>query len=229
MILRAWLLLLLALFSTLAAAEKPFTLGIFAYRPQPVMEKTYAELGRYLSDALPEHHLRIEYLNIAEMEAALTAGRLDFVFANPSQYIILRHKSNLTGVIATLENKQGDKHTARLGGVILARADDQSINQLTDLAGKRIAIPGIEFLGAYQAQALELLRAGVNLPRETKLISVGSQDRVVEMLLTGLADVGFVRTSVVEAMLQEGKLAPGMVKLINRQEYPNFPFIVSTP
>ncbi|MDO8958431.1 MAG: diguanylate cyclase [Rhodocyclaceae bacterium] len=226
--LRCWLLFCFALLPQLAAAEQVLTLGIFAYRPKPVMESLYRMLGIYLSGALPGQRVEIEYLTITEMEAALAAGRLDFVFTNPSQYIILRHKNDLTGAIATLESKEGDKHTANLGGVILSRADRDDINKFADLPGKRIAIPGFEFLGAYQAQAYELLRAGIRLPVDAQLVVVGTQDQVIDVLLAGGADVGFVRTGVVEKMMLEGKLRPGLVKHINSQIFPNFPFVVST-
>ncbi|MDO9602024.1 MAG: diguanylate cyclase, partial [Rhodocyclaceae bacterium] len=163
-----------------------------------------------------------------EMEAALAAGRLDFVFTNPSQYIILRHRSDLTGAIATLESKEGGSHTAKLGGVILVRSERDDIKQLADLVGKRIAIPGVEFLGAYQAQAYELLQVGIRLPADAQMVVTGTQDQVVEALLAGGADAGFVRTGVVEKMMHEGKLTPGRVKHINSQNFPNFPFAVST-
>lgn len=52
MIRRAALLFLL-LFSSLAAAEQNLTLGIFAYRPKPLMAEAYRMLGIYLSGALP--------------------------------------------------------------------------------------------------------------------------------------------------------------------------------
>lgn len=227
MIRRAALLFLL-LFSSLAAAEQNLTLGIFAYRPKPLMAEAYRMLGIYLSGALPGQRVDIEFLDKAEMEAALAAGRLDFVFTNPSHYILLRHNSRLTGAIATLQSQEGGMVSHYLGGTILVRSDRNEIAQLADVAGKRIAIPGTKYLGAYQAQAFELLQAGIHLPADARLSVLDNQDKVVAAVLAGEADVGFVRTGIIEAMMREGKLSAGELKLINRQDIKDFPFATST-
>lgn len=94
-------LLLLLLLPALARAEETYTLGIFAYRPKPVMEEKFRAFGPYLSGSLPGQRVVVEILDQAEMEAALEAKRLDFVFTNPSHFVLLRHRNRLSGAIAT--------------------------------------------------------------------------------------------------------------------------------
>lgn len=228
MIRRAWLLCLLALFSSLAAAEQRLTLGILAFQPKPQMAETARMLEIYLSDALPDQDIETDLLDEPEMETALAAGRLDFVLTNPSHYIFLRHKSRLTGAIATLETQAGSKALHHLGGAILVRNDRTDIAQLEDLAGKRIATPGMKLLGAYQAQAFELLQAGIRLPGDAKLSVLGTHDGVIEAVLSGVADAGFVRAGMYETMLNDGRVSEGPLKIINRQDMPDFPFATST-
>ncbi len=225
----SFFLLLLTLLPTLAVA-KPLTLGIFAYRPKPVMEQKFTMLGIYLSGALPgaEQGLVVEYLDQDEMEAALAAKRLDFVFTNPSHFVLLRHRNRLSGAIATVQAYENGLVASDLGGVILAPAGRDDISGLADLRGKRIAIPGNKFLGGYQTQAYELLQAGISLPGDAALLSVGGHDKVIEALLAGTADAGFVRTSIVEEMSREGRLTAGRLKVVNPQNFPEFPFVVST-
>jgi diguanylate cyclase (GGDEF)-like protein/PAS domain S-box-containing protein len=219
---------LLALLPTLALAAETLTLGVFAYRPKPVMEERFRQLAIYLDGALPDHRVVLEILDQKEMEAALSANRLDLVFTNPSHFVLLRHRNRLSGAIATLISREDGQATSALGGVILAPSGREDIRELNDLRGKRIAIPGLKFLGGYQTQAYELLQAGIRLPNDAQLVEVGGHDAVVAALLEGKADAGFVRTGIVEAMQREGKLPEGRLKLINRQNLPDFPYVVST-
>ena len=77
-------------------------------------------------------------------------------------------------------------------------------------------------------QAYELMSHGVTLHDSQLLIAGLPQDKVVEAILSRKADVGFVRTNVIEDMVNEGKLALGDIKIINEQKDFNFRYIRST-
>jgi len=222
------LFLLCLLMPATALGEDALTLGIFAYRPKAVMEEKFGPLAGYLTEALPGGRVRLEILTQEEMEVALAAGRLDFVFTNPSHFVLLRHTNRLSGAIATLQANEDGATTDTLGGVVLAPADRVDLHDLTDLRGRRIAIPGPKFLGGYQTQAYELKLAGVRLPQDAELVTVGSHDQVVETLLAGGADAGFVRTGILEALTREGKLPAARLKVLAPREFPDFPYAVST-
>ncbi|MBF0168829.1 MAG: PhnD/SsuA/transferrin family substrate-binding protein [Alphaproteobacteria bacterium] len=224
----AAIFLSLLIFGSANAADQTLTLGVFAYRPKSEIEQKLKMLAIYLNGALPGHRLTVEILNSSEMEEALLANRLDFVFTNPSHFIELRSRNRLTGVLATQVGVEGGQETTSLGGVILTSADRGDINNLDDLSGKRIAIPGKSFFGGYHAQIFELLQANLPLPRDSDLMEVGTHDKVIEALLSGQAEVGFVRSGIMETLLQNGKIAPGSLKQINKQSLPGFPFAVST-
>lgn len=210
------------------AAKSTLTLGIFAYRPKAILAPKFQELGIYLTGALPHHQVVIEILDQKEMEDALQANRLDFVFTNPSHFVVLRHSNRLSGAIATVQSRENGLSTASLGGVILAPANRKDIQSLSDLAGKRIAIPGQRYLGGYQTQAFELFEIGINPKIDAQLIEVGSHDKVVDALLAGQADAGFVRTGILEALSREGKRPLDRLKILAPRQYPNFPYMVST-
>jgi len=115
-----------------------------------------------------------------------------------------------------------------LGGVVLAPMGREDIRTLTDLKGKRLAIPGYAFLGGYQTQAYELLLRGVRLPEDAQLEVFGSHDGVVHALLRGQADAGFVRSGIMESMIRDGSLPPDRLKVVSPQAHQGFPFAVST-
>ena len=225
---QAWLGGLVWLILGPAWAAEPLTLGVFAYRPKPIMATQYLPLVNYLNRTVPEARIEMRVLTQPEMEHALTAGELDLVFTNPSHFILLRHLQKLTGAMATLVALEKGLPVSQLGGVILTRQERKDIRALADLRGRRIAVPGRKFLGGYQTQAFELLQEGIDITQEVDLHEVGSHDEVIRAVLSGRADAGFVRTGIVEAMLREGTLPPGRIAIINRQSPTNFPFVVST-
>jgi signal transduction histidine kinase/ActR/RegA family two-component response regulator len=219
--------LFLLVFCPFLAAEQILTVGIFAFRPKPVMAQKYDMLGAYLSQANPGYTFRIDYLDQHEMETALAAKRLDFLFTNPSHFVRLRHDNHLSGAMATLQTLENGLISDSLGGVILA-SKEGPIKELQDLRGKRIAIPGPKYLGGYQAQAYELQQAGIHLPNDATLIEAGAHDKAFETLLAGKADAAFVRSGMIEALIHEGRWQEDRLQVINRQNLPYFPFVSST-
>ncbi|WP_324140104.1 diguanylate cyclase domain-containing protein [Marinobacter salsuginis] len=210
-----------------ASAEETLTFGIFAYRPDHVLQQRYQPLTEYLSR---ETGIRIELeiLNQENMSRAIAANRLDFFLTNPSHFLLIRSERSLTGVLATLVRRSGESSTASLGGVIFTKAGRDDIKDLADLHDKTIASPGVHFLGGYQTQLLELLDADIDIRRVNLIRFLGTHDRVVRSVLSGDADVGFVRTSILEQMAQTDPDLFTRVKVLNRQRLAGFPYVVST-
>ncbi|HEX5804364.1 MAG TPA: PhnD/SsuA/transferrin family substrate-binding protein [Azospira sp.] len=211
-----------------AAAADKLTLGIFAYRPKEILEQRYQPLADYLAAALGDTRVELRVLDQDEIHEALARQQLDLVFTNPAHYVQLRTRFNLTGALATLVSMDSGVPTSQLGGVIIARRETTRPATLAELRGARIAFPGSRFLGGYQTQAYELLLAGLHLPRDARLQAVASHDAVVQAVLAGTVDAGFVRSGLIEQLSREGKLDPQQLRLINAQSPAGFPYRVST-
>ena len=225
-----WLLcaLLWALANPARAEERTLTLGVFAFRPKPVMQERYAALGQYLSAQLPGVRIKVLPLLNDELEDALQHQQVDFVLTNPTHYIKLREHGRLSGALATLVTRQGNHGVHGIGAVIVRHKDRPDIRTLEDVAGKRVAIAGKHFLGTYMAPAAELLREGVPLDDITWVETTQPVDQVVTSVLTGKADVGFMRTGVLEDLEREGKLAPGELEVLHPLAHPGFEHRAST-
>ncbi len=225
---RRLLLILCLLCGTGAQAQQHLTLGVLAYRPKPIMVQRYQPLVDYLNTRLPEVHIELAVLDQPAIDQAVARNQLDLVFTNPSHYIRLRSENSLASLLGTLSRPGLGGGLSALGGVILTRAENSQITTLEALRGARIAIPGVHFLGGYQTQALELLEVGIRLPEEAQLITVGSHDAVIEALLSGRAEVGFVRSGVVEQLGAEGRIDPARLRVIHPQSLYGFPWRLST-
>ena len=212
----------------IAGTQKTATFAVLALRPKAETEARWQPLIEYLNKANPERRLELLALTYPELESAIREKRVDFVLTQPSHYIMLTQREGLLSPLATLIEMQAGKPVASLGGAILVRNDEKSIQNLADLAGKRIATSSKESLGSYQAMAYELMLRGINLSTDAKVIETGQpQDKAIEQLLEGQVDVAFVRTGLVEAMTKEHKLDAGRLRVINARD-DDFPLVHST-
>lgn len=210
------------------ASERIYRLGVFAWRPAAILQPRFAPLADALSAVLHGARVEVVVLDQAALERQISAGRIDFLLTNPSHYLLLMHRGYFSAPLATLVNREGDVAVSKLGGVILVAPQREVIRSLADLRGRRIAIPGKKFLGGYQTQAYELLQAGIDLPNDADLLVVGGHDKVIDALLTGQADAGFVRTGLLEALAREGRTDIERLRVLNRQQHEHFPFVTST-
>ena len=242
---RRWLLLAL-LIGSVAQAAGALELGVLAARPKAVMQAQYQPFADYLSAALGGEPVTLHVLDHDELQDAIMRNGLDLVLTNPTSYLQLRSRNSLSGVLATMRMQYRGQTTTQQGGVIIARAERTDPDRLTDLRGRRVAVPSLRALGGYLAPARELKDAGLRVPLASDdvapgssakrpgravdivVLPVGTYDEVVRAVLDGRVDAGFVRSGVVEAMAAEGRLDPARLRIINRQALADFPFPVST-
>lgn len=212
------------------ASETYLNLGILALRPKPQMQQTWQPFADYLSAQLPGYRVQLHLLDHQEMLAAIQQRQLDFVLTNPSHYIVLRQKNGFSGSLATMIPKEGSRPLDSFGGTIFTRSNRNDIRGLQDTKGKRIACvgTGAGTFGGFQAQALELHRARITLKPQQLMITGMPQDRVILAVVDGKADVGFIRTGLIEQFEREGRIPVGSLKILHRQNLPDFPFASST-
>jgi PAS domain S-box-containing protein len=193
--------------------------AILAIRPKAETDTRWQPLIDYLNKANPEKQLELLALTYPELESAIREKRVDFVLTQPGHYITLTQREGLLSPLATLIETQGGNPVSALGGVILTRSDEKNIQNLTDLAGKRIATSSTESLGSYQAQAYELMLRGIDLSTDARIVETGQpQDRAIQQLLDGQVDAAFVRTGLIEAMAKEQKLDIRRLRVVNARE-----------
>lgn len=215
--------------SAQANAAEPVRIGVLAFRPKSQTLEQWKPLAVALKQAMPERDFVVEPLTFPELNVAVATRQLDFVLTNSGHYVLLKRRYGLSSPLSTLAINENGRHTIVFGGVIFTRAEQSDVNSLPDIKYKTIAATDTESLGGYLMQLYELSRAGINLPQDAKLVITGMpHDNVVKAVLTGRAVVGFVRSGVLEAMAREGNLDIKQIKILNRQNQPDFPVQVST-
>ncbi len=227
-VLRCLALLLLWLTASAVCAEQVYRVGVTSFRDKAVTLQEWGPTMSFLSAQVADARFEVVPLTLPEFEAALARRELDFVLTNPQHYIVVEARFGVSRV-ATLVKRENGKLVKQFGGVVFARSDRQDIRRLEDVRGHRIAAVDRTSFAAYLLQYDLLKLAGVDIDRDCQLAFFGfPQDLVVRAVLDGRADVGFVRTGVLEAMAQEGKIDPASLAVVNALPTQDFPFLVST-
>ena len=216
------------LLSSLVINAQTLTFGVFTYRSAQKIMEEYTPVAQHISHELNVSVL-IKPLSQEELEKEVEAGNIDIIATNPTHYLSLQKQGKTTGDIATLVKRYGDVVTPYLGGVIFTRAKRRGdIRSISELKEKTIAIPGESFLGGFQAQAYELLKAKIDVKKDIRRVIYGNHEAVVNAVLSKEADAGFVRSGIIEEMVFEGRLKPEDIFIVNEQNFSHFPMKVST-
>ncbi|WP_026287829.1 PAS domain-containing protein [Thioalkalivibrio sp. ALJ24] len=222
------LVAVLMLAATPAVAEHHVTVGILAFEPEDLARERWGPLIEHLDAELEDVTVDGVIADYSVLEEKLRNNRLDFLLTNPSHYIRIRSDSHLSGALATLVPLHDGTPVSGFGGVAFTRADNDHIRDWEDIPGKRITAVLQDSLGGYQAQARELRERGTR-PSDADIEFTGMpHDRVVDRVLDGGTDVGFVRIGILERLQEDGRVAPEEIRIIGRQEMADFPLALST-
>ncbi|MBN9696011.1 MAG: diguanylate cyclase [Zoogloea sp.] len=224
-----WLVwVMLWLLASGACAEQVYRVGVTSFRDKAVTLQEWGPTMSFLSGQVADARFEVVPLTLPEFEDALARRELDFVLTNPQHYIVVEARFGVSRV-ATLVKRENGKLVKQFGGVVFTRRDRQDIRRLEDVRGRRIAAVDRTSFAAYLLQYDLLKLAGVDIERDCQLAFFGfPQDLVVRAVLDGRADVGFVRTGVLEAMAQEGKIDLASLTVVSALHTQDFPFLVST-
>ncbi|MPQ76623.1 EAL domain-containing protein [Hydrogenovibrio sp. JE_KL2] len=229
--LRSILFVFVSLWSWSACAhsslDSNLNLGVYAYREPEKTRQQFQPLVDFLNSQVSGFHIHLQVLSNEQLKTALHRHEVDLLLVNPSLYEIVRNENSLSGAIATVQRSRHGMTTSSLGGVVFTLANRKDISQYKDLQHKVIAVPSTSNMGAYRIPLFELKKRGLKT-EAIRFLSVGTNDDVVKSVLTGKADVGFVRTGILEGLQDEGKLKLTQIKVIHPRKMKGFPYLVST-
>ncbi|WP_079433056.1 diguanylate cyclase [Zoogloea sp. LCSB751] len=209
-------------------AQQVFRVGITSFRDKSVTLREWSPTMDYLAGKIPGSRFVAVPMNLHEFEAAISQHEIDFVITNPEHYILLETVHGVSRV-ATLVKRENGVLVNQFGGVIFTRADRHDIRDLADVKGKRIASVDRSSFAAFLLQYDLLKKHDVDVDRDCQVNFLGfPQDLSVRAVLDGHADVGFVRSSVLEAMAREGKIALAQIQVLHPTRAGDFPFLIST-
>ncbi len=222
------LLLLFCLLSSVQSTAAEVTIGVLSHRGDRATLEMWGPTADYLSQVIPGQHFSIKPLKFDDVNPAVAAGEVDFVFVNPGIYVNLEVKYRVSR-IATLYNRRNNIPYKVFGGVIFARKDHPEIQTLEDLRDHSFMAVYPTSLGGFQMAMRQMVESGIDPYKDLKSLEFGGiHDLVVMSVLQGDVDAGTVRTDILERMAAEGTIDIDDFRIINPKHEPEFPFALST-
>ena len=211
------------------STDKLARIGVLAYLGYEDTLARWHGLKTYLDASLPDYSVEIVPVTLASASSQIASGQLDFILTNPGHFVDLSEK-HVMSVIASRDVQRSDgSFSNSFGSLIFARAD-ADITALSDAAGKRVAAVSKNAFGGFQLAWLEFESAGLNLFTDTEeLVFVGfPMDSVVAHVASGRADIGIVRSGLMERMIADGHYSASDFTYLNAHATYNHPDRIST-
>ena len=211
------------------AADKEILIGLRAHLGIEKSMSQWQATADYLNEKIDGYHFKmVPFLKLKDLAEAAFRGDLDYVITNPSSYVEMEINSGARRML-TLVNKREGKPYTQFGSVIFTRADRSDIKTIEDLRGKSLIAVSEQAFGGWRTAWIELLKHGIDPEEDLKeLLFAGSQHNVVYAIRDGNADVGVVRTDMLERMAGSGLIDLKSFRSIGQRFSDDFPFLRST-
>ncbi|WP_052063658.1 HD domain-containing phosphohydrolase [Nitrincola sp. A-D6] len=226
---RGWILILLLLGLILPLpAIANVSIGVLTLRGDAKATEAWQPMLEHLNQTLPEHHFELVPLGFDEVHLATRQRNVDFIIANSSFFVKLE-KLYGASAIATFFTRNADAvAVSQFGGVIFTRVDRADIRLLSDLKGKHIAAVDSSSFGGWQTGLRELNHHGLSASDFSQLSFLQTHDAVVNAVLQGSADAGFIRTGTLEQMALENTIELSGFFVLAERNIMGFPYRLST-
>lgn len=227
---RLYLLVAMLFCNTLYAAD--YNVAVRAHKGIDTAFKLWQPTIDELNKQLPQHRFILKpIVNLNEITLRAGKGEFEFVFTNPSSFIEIDQLHGAEALV-TLNNKRSNTAQDAFGSVIFTHVRNKDILSLKDLKGKTLMAVSEPAFGGWRVAWMEMLEQGFNPHKELGSLIFsknGIQQEVVFAVRDGLADVGVVRTDLLERMEDDGKIDLRYFRIINsKDDIKEFPFFIST-
>ena len=172
-------------------------------------------------------------LNFSSTFTLVENKGVDFIYTNPSAFSCLDSEFRVSAILTLRNFRQGNELT-QFGGIVFTRSNNTDITRLEDLRGKIVEAVSISGLGAAQMQWKLMTEKGLSLMTDPAQVRFAfNQKKIVHDVRRGAADVGFVRTDMIEGMDANGETNISWFKVIDKinatlGDGTPFPFQTST-
>lgn len=162
----------------------------------------------------------VEFFQTADYAAiveAQIAGRVHLASYGPFSYVLATDSGAGIEAFGALVDAADAAPGYRSYGI--ARVDTLGIDELADLAGRKVCFVDPASTSGYLYPTAGLLAAGIDPGSDITPVFVGGHDASVLAVHAGECDAGFAYDEMVDsALIDDGRIAPGDLKIIWRSE-----------
>lgn len=203
-------------------AAETINIGILSHRGDIKTAAYWSDTADYLSQNIPDKEFKIVPLDFDEIEPNILSKKIHFVLVNPGIYVLMEVRHRITR-IATLSRSVNGKDVNVFGGVIFTLKNRSDINDLGDIKHKSLMAVDETSFGGYQMALREMMQSDINPLNDLSSITFsGIHDNVVMSISEGKADVGTVRTGILESMEANGLINIKDFKILHEKSSDDF-------
>jgi len=207
--------------ASLALSE--IRVGVLALRGEQTAQNTLEPLAQYLTDRMGEK-VSVIPLPFDKVNKFCESKEGEFILANSWWFVRTKVKFGAEALV-TAEDQEGG---LMFGGVIFA-TKKSGIRSIDDIRNKTVICPKFSSAGGWIFQKGVLVRHGLVPEQDCKsLQEAGTHDKAVYAVRDGKAEVGMVRTGILEQMQREQKINIDDFVIINKSTVPQQTVLCST-
>lgn len=204
------------------------TIGVLAFRGADVAAEEWKPIVDHLNQSVSGYHFTLVPLTLDDIKHRVAAKQLDFVLTSAASFATLASEFG-GSQIASVRWQKGGVSYSHFASVIFTRNNNDAIQRLEDLKGRRFLAVHPEAFGGWWVAWRELLAHGVRPEDLAKLSFSGfPQDDIVYAVREGIADAGTVRAGVLESLAAKGQIKLSDFRVLNGQPLDEYPFAHST-
>ncbi len=192
-----------------------------------IISKRWVATIDYLNKQIPEHSFSLVSLKpyqVDQMKALIKQQKVDFIITQPAIYVDLERNTGISKILTLIK----DEGISQLGSVIFSKKGSE-IKLFEDVKNKKVAAVAPLGFGGWLIGYDEFLKKGIDLYKDASLVTfLGTQNNVIDAVVSQRVDVGIVRTGLIETLISKGQLKLDELNIINQTAYKNFSKISST-
>jgi two-component system sensor histidine kinase TtrS len=196
---RNFLVALLFLLSAKVSAESLYYIGVVSDQQRASVLQQWLPTAGWLSQKLG-HRFAIRVIKPEQLPDMLDEYPVDFLVGSTGSFVRFTQDYDLNSLL-NINMNVNNLPLESMGAVFLVRRNRSDLTSLSDVKGKRLMALSDADFGSFHVGWGELHALGINPFDDTTLKFARTQpQQVVFAVRDGLADVGVVKTGVLEAM-----------------------------
>ncbi len=209
--------------------DKIAKIGVLAYRGEQQLAEKWSNLKMYLDASVAGWTFELVPITLTSARERIDNGDLHFVLTNPGHFFDLDREFRMSVIASRQRRASNDSYVSEFGSVIFTRKGT-GINVLQDAVGKSVVAVDRQAFGGFQLAWREFEDVGVDLFNDPEQLTyVGfPMDEMFSHVLSGAADIGIVRSGLIEAMSKSGALDPSQIVVLNKNATYGHPELLST-
>ncbi|WP_299563722.1 PhnD/SsuA/transferrin family substrate-binding protein [uncultured Sulfitobacter sp.] len=210
-------------------SRKEAHIGVLAYRGSEQIQLRWLALSEYLNATIPDWSFHIVPMTLSSAQTQINTGQLDYIATNPGHFVTLNRANRMSVLASRAQQKSDGTFAGQFGSTIIARKGT-GIEGLQDISMRSVSAVDLSAFGGFQVAWYEIDRAGVDIfAEDVQLKFIGfPMDEIVLQVARGEADIGIVRSGLIEEMALEGRIDPDSFTYLNANVTYSHPDRIST-